>query len=258
MMTFHYKELVHGNDEADIAAIWGTPTAVVKPSLRPIITEKLELPDVSGMIPRRRLMTLLGNSTATFPATLIMGRAGTGKTAAAAEFARTFRRAAWYSLGPGDVDWQVFSAHFAAAVAGRERGVPPTAEETSTTVSRAAIERFIAGCLNEVRLPDVLVIDDIHHIFDAPWFEDALLSLISLVSPSMRLVLTCRSRPPAPLWRSRSKQQLNVIDEKQLAFDHKECTELFATHGLSAAAAADAHRRTYGRAARLAQAVTSL
>ena len=46
------------------------------------------------------------------------------------------------------------------------------------------------------------------------------------------------------------------LDEKQLAFDENECTELFATHGLSAVAAADAHRRTYGRAARLAQAVT--
>ncbi len=255
-MNFHYKELVHGNDEANIAAMWGTPSAPVKPGQSPVIAEKLAVPDVSGMIPRPRLMGLLEDSTSTFAATLIMGRAGTGKTAAAAEFTHTVRRAAWYSLGPGDVDWRVFSAHFAAAVTGRERVSGATSEQTAN-VSRAAIERFIAGRLNEGLAPDILVIDDIHHIFDAPWFEDALLSLISLVSPSMRLVLTCRSRPPAPLWRSRSKQLLNVIDEKQLAFDHKECTELFTKHGLSAAAAADAHRRTYGRAARLVQAVKS-
>jgi ATP/maltotriose-dependent transcriptional regulator MalT len=63
-----------------------------------LLSEKLEVPRFRGLVQRPRLDDLLRNSIEQFPATLISGRAGSGKTATAAEFARTQDYVAWYSV----------------------------------------------------------------------------------------------------------------------------------------------------------------
>jgi hypothetical protein len=65
--------------------------------------------------------------------------------------------------------------------------------------------------------------------------------------------MLCRSKPPGPLWRLRSKQMLNVIDEKVIEFKLSETEDLFKRYGLSEALACAAHRPCYGRVARLIQ-----
>jgi ATP/maltotriose-dependent transcriptional regulator MalT len=65
------------------------------------------------------------------------------------------------------------------------------------------------------------------------------------------LLLLCRSKPPNPLWRLRSKQQLDVIDEKTLAFDRNETILLLKQVGHSQAEAARIHAETFGRVSKL-------
>src|SRR3954471_23210220 len=54
-----------------------------------ILNEKLEIPHCAGLIERPRLIQKLERSLNHFAATLVCGRAGTGKTSTAAAYART-------------------------------------------------------------------------------------------------------------------------------------------------------------------------
>ena len=81
-----------------------------------ILNEKLEIPQCAGLIERPRLIEKLDRSLSQFAATLISGRAGTGKTSIAAAYARTRKRTAWFTVESSDIDWNVFASYLAASV----------------------------------------------------------------------------------------------------------------------------------------------
>jgi LuxR family transcriptional regulator, maltose regulon positive regulatory protein len=227
-----------------------------------LLHEKLQMPGTRGLIVRLRLNKFLGRSIAQFPATLISGRAGTGKTAVAASFARTQDRVAWYSVESSDAEWNVFAQYFAACVF---RAVGSKAEVRDALpadlgASQSSIATFLIGVFAEAETallhePLLIVLDGIHHLFDAPWFGEFFSLLLSSLPESTGLLLLCRSKPPSPLWRLRSKQQLNVIDEKVLAFDLAETVKLCTKHGLKRSDAERAHAETFGRVSKLLERV---
>ena len=229
-----------------------------------LLNEKLEIPRHRGLIERPRLEDMLRKSVSQFPATLISGRAGTGKTAMAAEFARSQEHAAWYSVESSDVEWNVFVHYFAACVL---RAVGSKAElqdvlPADNEPSQSAIATFLITVLAEaetslVHDPFLIVLDGIHHLFDAPWFGEFFSLLLTSLPENTNLLLLCRSKPPNPLWRMRSKQQLNVIDEKLLAFNLNETLELTAKLGLKRSDAERAHAETFGRVSKLIELVGS-
>jgi ATP/maltotriose-dependent transcriptional regulator MalT len=203
------------------------------------------------------LYDLLERSISQFPATLVSGRAGTGKTAIAADFARRHRYAAWYSVEPSDVEWNVFAHYFAACVlrAVKSKVKPGTFFQTDAP-SQSTIAAFLIGVLAEAETenphePLLIVLDGIHHLFDAPWFGEFFALLLSSLPENANLLLLCRSKPPSPLWRMRSKQQLNVIDEKVLSFDLAETVLLAKKLGMKRTDAERAHSATFGRISKL-------
>jgi len=99
----------------------------------------------------------------------------------------------------------------------------------------------------------LIVLDDVHNIFDADWFAEFFVSLLYSLTPEMHLVLLSRTKPPQPLWRVRSKQVLGVIDEKLLAFNLDETNEFFKKCGVSQKQSAAAHKKSFGRISRLKQ-----
>ena len=99
--------------------------------------------------------------------------------------------------------------------------------------------------------PAILVLDGVHHLYDCRWFEEFFTYLIASLPHTSHVLILGRSKPPMPVWRMRSKQVLNVIDEKLLAFSPSDTEELFALHGLTEDVAIGAHRATFGRAADL-------
>jgi LuxR family transcriptional regulator, maltose regulon positive regulatory protein len=227
-----------------------------------VLEEKLEIPAIPNLIERPRLVDLLTKSIEQFPATLISGRAGTGKTTLAASFANTRDHAAWYSIEPSDLEWNVFINYFAACVV-RSVGsdtrvsklVPDSMEPSQATMATSLINIFAEAETELLHEPLLIVLDGIHHLFDAPWFGEFFALLLSSLPENTNLVLLCRSKPPSPLWRLRSKQQLNVIDEKLLAFTLAETAELAATAGLKRSDAERAHAETFGRISKLLQVV---
>src|SRR5438132_8434296 len=82
------------------------------------IHEKIAIPTACPRTSRWRLLTLLADHVASANATIVNGRAGTGKTALAADFARHAGRAvAWYKVDAADNDLRVFCEYLAAAIA---------------------------------------------------------------------------------------------------------------------------------------------
>jgi ATP/maltotriose-dependent transcriptional regulator MalT len=223
-----------------------------------ILNEKLEIPRCAGLIERPRLIEKLDRSLSHFAATLVSGRAGTGKTSIAAAYARTRKRVAWFTVESSDVDWNVFASYLAASVQRVTESEQAAGDSLHavTNSSRAAMARFlyvIASVLETDEKDDrpLLVLDGIHHLFDADWFGGFFDILQPSLSETADVLLLCRSRPPNPLWRLRSKQQLDVIDEKTLVFDRDETMLLLKQVGRSKAEAARIHAETFGRVSKL-------
>lgn len=223
-----------------------------------ILNEKLEIPHCAGLIERPRLIQKLERSLNHFAATLLSGRAGTGKTSIAAAYARTRKSVAWFTVESSDVDWNVFASYLAASVLrliGSKKAVGD-ALPSVTNSSPPAMAIFLLNIVSELETAEsnhrpLLVLDGIHHLFDADWFGEFFNLLQPSLSETADVLLLCRSKPPNPLWRLRSKQQLDVIDEKTLAFDQDETTSLLMRVGRSQAEAMRIHAETFGRVSKL-------
>lgn len=239
-----------------------------KPSRIKILAEKICVPQVSEeetsiVVRRPRLFAHLEKSLAHFSATLLTGRTGTGKTALAAEFARHVAqkedasRVAWYKTETTDGEWKVFLSYFAesllAAAANDCEALRPNHIDAPVFVDKESVTDALAAqfaALDEEK-PLLIVLDDLHSVFDADWFAEFFNALLSLPAPNVRLLMLARSQPSFPLWRLRSKHALDVMDEKLLAFTPEETVEFFRNYSLSQNAAQFAHKSAYGRIAKI-------
>lgn len=220
------------------------------------IAAKIAVPDTQNLLPRPRLFNLLERSLKQFSATLVVGRSGTGKTAAAAGLAaESGIDAAWYTVEPADISWEVFEHYFSGCLQRKKRNIKRESEIESadnvSRVSRLIDDTMALGAASISTLPDLLVIDDFHHLYEAEWFEVFFAQLLTSIPQELHLLLLCRSKPPGPIWRLRSKQVLNVIDERLLAFTTGECSDLCRRMGLPPDAGRHANAKSFGRISRL-------
>jgi LuxR family maltose regulon positive regulatory protein len=218
------------------------------------IMPPVELPRVS----RRRLLDALHDSMACCTSTVVYGRTGTGKTMLAADFARqSERRVAWYKVDAPEVDRQTFLQYLVAAVRNQHPGFGRKTLallSSSDAMPDAALlaESFVYEMtMLEADEPLLVVIDDLHLLYDAEWIVPFFGRLLPLLPVEAHMILIGRTLPPAPLWRMRSKQTLRVIDEPAMTFTLAEAESLFESYGLPAKHAAQALAETWGRAAAL-------
>jgi len=224
-----------------------------------LIHEKIALPDASPRVSRQRLLKLLVENVVCCNATIINGRAGTGKTTLAADFARyAGRPVAWYKVDAADSDLRMFCEYLSTAVGVQRPSMNKETllQMTETVASdRAALlaEAFVFQLSEGRSEPLLIVVEDLHLVYDADWVVPFFRRLLPLLPANVHLLITCRSLPPAPLWRLRSKQMLRVLEETELAFNLEEVIALFETYGLGEEPARIAWDRTNGRAATVAE-----
>jgi LuxR family maltose regulon positive regulatory protein len=224
-----------------------------------LIHEKIVAPDSYPRVSRLRLLKLLAENVVCCNATIINGRAGTGKTTLAMDFARhAGRPVSWYKVDAADTDLRLFCAYLSATL--QRQRISIDAEQllqmTETVESDRAellAEAFVFQLSEGKPDPLLIVIEDLHLIYDADWVVPFFRRLLPLLPTNIHLLITCRCLPPAPLWRLRSKQMLRVMEESELAFNLEEATKLFETYGLGDDAATIAWHRTNGRAATIAE-----
>jgi ATP/maltotriose-dependent transcriptional regulator MalT len=223
-----------------------------------LIHEKIAIPDDSSRVSRLRLLDLLDETLASYNATIIHGRAGTGKTMLAADFARRAGRpVAWYKVDAADSDLRVFYEYLLASITLQRPSInqsglmhlAETVEREKTPLLAEALVFQLSESKDESLL---IVIEDLHLVHDADWVVPFFRRLLPLLPADVHVLITCRSLPPAPLWRLRSKQMLRVVDEAELAFTLDEAVQLFETYGLAEEHARIAMGHTNGRAAAIA------
>lgn len=218
-----------------------------------VIPEKITPPVELPRVARGRLLATLAESLEDCNSTIVHGRAGTGKTMLATDFARrSRRRVAWYKLDAPDSELPVFLRHLCAAIAVARPGFGERVmDRVGTHVGLGDVPlvvEYVIYELLESSEPLLIVIDDLHLVYDAEWIVPFFRRLLPLLSPEIHVILIGRSLPPTPLWRMRSKQTLCVVDESALAFTLEESCQLFASYGLSAARAEISLAETRGRA----------
>jgi LuxR family maltose regulon positive regulatory protein len=224
-----------------------------------LLRSKTSIPGEVPLINRRRLLEMLQESLECCSSTVLTGRAGTGKTILGAEFARRCgRRVAWYKVDAPDADLWAFLNYFVKSLAqacpmfGDDalmqmvHALQSSAKNNLSTLAEAFVD-----ALQKQDQPLMIVIDDLHLIYDADWVVPFLHRLLPLLPAEVHLLILARSLPPAPLWRLRSKQRLCVLEEQLLAFTADEAVRLFAAYGLGAQQAKLALAQTRGRAAAL-------
>jgi len=232
-----------------------------------LIASKITIPTETPRVCRQGLLDTLRENLESCHATVINGRAGTGKTMLAVDFVRRYvRRAAWYKVDAPDMSLPVFMEYLVASVArvrpgfGRQTlelqaqsfgtdGIGRAGARGDSDVAGLA-EAFVYD-LERKSEPLVLVIDDLHLIYDADWVISFFHRLLLLIPTNVHMLILGRGLPPAPMWRLRSKQRLFVVTEQMLAFTQTEAEELFSGYGLSSEEASSAIKRTGGRAADL-------
>jgi ATP/maltotriose-dependent transcriptional regulator MalT len=221
-----------------------------------VIPEKITPPAELPRVSRERLLRTLAESVEGCNSTLVAGRAGTGKTMLAADFARrSGRRVAWYKLDAPDSEPSVFLRHLRASLAGARPGFGEKTLELPGAVAGTddvplAVEHLVYE-LSESSEPVLVVIDDLHLVYDAEWVVPFFRRWLPLLPREVHVMLLGRSLPPTPLWRMRSKQTLCVLEEETLAFTLEEALSLYASYGLPASGATAALGETRGRAATL-------
>lgn len=233
-----------------------------------IIASKVTIPTENPRVCRQGLLDTLRENLESCHATVINGRAGTGKTMLAVDFVRRYvRGAAWYKVDAPDMSLPVFLEYLVASVASVRPGFGrQTLERQSQSgvsgmsgapggvggeLDIAALAEAFVYDLERQTEPLVLVIDDLHLIYDADWVIPFFHRLLLLLPAETHMLILGRGLPPAPMWRLRSKQRLFVITEQMLAFTQREAEELFYCYGLEAEQASSALKRTGGRAADL-------
>jgi LuxR family maltose regulon positive regulatory protein len=225
-----------------------------------LIPEKITVPSQTPRVTRPRLLALLDSSLETCSSTVISGRAGTGKTALVIDFARTCGRpVAWYKVDASDIESRVFLRYLVSSIA---QQTPSFGARTLAALAGPSpgdpTGSFIYELLEYEGSPLLIVLEDMHLVCEGEWLVPFLCRLLPLLPRKVHILITSRTMPPAPLWRMRSKQTLEVIDEAMLAFTRPEAFELFETYGLSGELARAAYDRSRGRAGSLAAYATAL
>jgi LuxR family transcriptional regulator, maltose regulon positive regulatory protein len=228
-----------------------------------LILEKITMPSPLGSVFRPRLQALLEQSLASCTSTIASGRAGTGKTTLALDFAdRCGRVVAWYKLDAPDSELRIFFQYLIASINGRRRGFGNGAlaqllGQPDVPLPSLA-EAFVHELEHTLGPPLLVVIEDLHLVSDAEWLVPFFRRLLPLLPSDVHMLITSRTMPPAPLWRMRSKQTLSVIDEETLSFNKQEAVDLFQSFNLTPQQASIAWDHSHGRAAALATLAATL
>ena len=222
------------------------------------ILEKITVPSPLAWVQRPRLLALLDQNIRSCTSTIVSGRAGSGKTALAIDFAEHCRRAvAWYKVDAPETDLAIFFPYLISSIRTQrpEFGSSTLCSLIQDQLEVSQIQHLADMFVYELELqsgePLLLVIEDLHLVCDAQWLGPFFRRLLPLLPSDVHLLITSRTMPPASFWRMRSKQILSVIDEDMLLFSKEEAFRLFERFGLSWEQASIAVDHTRGRAAAL-------
>jgi ATP/maltotriose-dependent transcriptional regulator MalT len=196
------------------------------------IENKFQRPDLSpNLIKRRRLIDRLRSNLA-LSATFICAGPGWGKTTLAAEFLNAVDvPAVWYDIDPSDSDIAVFFRYLVRAI---QQAAPDFGHSTLTLLNSGGGKRFdqladlfLYELSEAVERELIVVLDNIHNTFSAEWSAPVFDRILQLLPKNIHFILLARVSPGFTFSRMRSKQTMDQVDDRALAFRRREIGSLF-------------------------------
>src|SRR5437588_2033561 len=196
------------------------------------IDSKLQPPHLSSnVIKRPRLIERL-QSNLGLCATFVCAGPGWGKTTLTAEFLDTLDvHAVWYDLDATDSDIAVFFRYLVRAL---QQALPDFGHSTIDLLRSGGgvsyeqlADLFLFELAEAADRDIVVVLDNIHYTFTSGWSSPVLYRILQLLPKGVHFILLARMAPSFTFSRMRSKQTLDHIDDRSLAFSRNEVCELF-------------------------------
>ncbi|MFZ0751829.1 MAG: hypothetical protein WAM70_20885, partial [Pyrinomonadaceae bacterium] len=170
-----------------------------------LIHDKITVPTQKPRTSRPRLLDLLTDNLTNYTATIVNGRAGTGKTTLSGEFARRATRpVCWYKVDAADAELGVFCQYLISTLrlqrpaldADRLMEITESVESDRAEVLAEALVFQLAEPRQVSEEPLLVIIEDLHLIYDADWVVPFFHRLLPLLPADIHLIITCRSLPP--------------------------------------------------------------
>ncbi len=218
---------------------------------------KITRPNVSGVLPRSRLMTLLDKGSE-HPITWVSGPAGSGKTTLAANYLDERKLPClWYQIDAGDEDAATFFYYMGLATkkaAPRFRKPLPLLTPEYLHGISVYTQRFFEKLYTRLKPPFALVFDNYQEAPEqAPLHELVNLGL-SLIPEGIQVFVLSRNEPPPAFMRLRANNAMRMVGWENLRFtldESKQMVRQNAKQKLTEDALEELYRKTEGWAAGL-------
>ena len=200
----------------------------------PTALGKLRRPHLGRVFARERLFAAL-DAAAQVPLTWVAGPPGMGKTTLVATYLEARATTClWLQLDAGDADPASFVHFLLAALAQqaprRALRWPPPANDDMRDFT-AYLRRLFRRMSAAVELPWALVLDNVQELPAGSAVHAALVAVCSELPERARLFCISREPPPGAYAAAQARQQLALIDERQLRFSDDDTRQLVALHG---------------------------
>lgn len=158
--------------------------------------------------------------------TLVVAPPGYGKTTLVSQFTTEIAiPVAWHLLEKYDQDVPNLFAHCLDSLAVISPTIKTLSPIGGTTPGELAI--LVTDYLrDQIKTDIVYVMDDIHHLLDAPGAKTWLKSFIATLPPNCHLILVGHAFPPLPLKELIARREVLTIGQEQLGFSVQEINTL--------------------------------
>lgn len=217
---------------------------------------KITRPNISGIIPRRRLFKLL-DSNRKSPITWVSGPAGSGKTTLVASYLDARRLSClWYQIDEGDADISTFFYYMGLAAkkaAPRNRKPLPLLTPEYLGGIPVFTGRYFEDLYSRLRSPFVIVFDNHQDVLSNSGFHEMLTLGLNAIPEGIGVIVISRNEPPPAFARLRANSRMGFLGWDEIRLTLEESKEIVKMKGgiLSAEALRHAHKKINGWAAGL-------